>query len=78
MLRDSRPPSQRKMASNSSTSVVLSEDDILGASLLGRKPEQLKNAELLFWLKCRGDTGKGLETKAQLVKRFSIKMYQYR
>lgn len=54
---------------SSETVVVLSEDDIVGASLSGRKPEELKNAELLFWLKCRGDDGKGLKTKAQLVKR---------
>lgn len=57
------------MESNSTTSVLLSEEDIVGASLLGRKPEQLKNTELFFWLKCRGDDGKGLKTKAQLVKR---------
>lgn len=29
----------------------------------------LKNDELRFWLKCRGDSLKGLKTKAQLVKR---------
>ena len=51
----------------------LSENDISGASLLGRKPEELKNSELKFWLKCRGDTGKGLKTKAELVKR----VYEY-
>lgn len=49
--------------------VSLSENDIPGASLLGRKPEELKNDELKFWLKCRGDLAKGLKTKAQLVKR---------
>ena len=47
----------------------LTENDISGASLLGRKPEQLKNEELKFWLKCRGDPAKGLKTKAELVKR---------
>ena len=61
-----------KMASidNESCPVVLSEDDIPGASLFGRKPEELKKQELFFWLKCRGDNGKGLKTKAQLVKRY--------
>ena len=58
------------MASSSDSDVIsLTEDDIPGASLLGRKPEELKNSELKFWLKCRGDTGKGLKTKAELVKR---------
>ena len=37
-------------------------------------PEELKNQELLFWLKCRGDNGKGLKTKAQLVKRYGLAM----
>ena len=53
----------------SSVSISLSEDDIPGASLNGRKPSVLKTDELRFWLKCRGDPGKGLKTKAQLVKR---------
>ena len=47
----------------------LSEEDIPGASLLGRKPSELKNEELKFWLRCRGDPAKGLKTKAELVKR---------
>ncbi len=47
----------------------LSESDIPGASLQGRPPAQLKVDELRFWLKCRGDSCKGLKTKAQLVKR---------
>ena len=45
------------------------ENDIPGASLLGRKPEELKTSELRFWLKCHRDVGKGLKTKAELVKR---------
>ena len=45
------------------------ENDIPGTSFLGRKPEELKNSELKFWHKCRGDTGKGLKTKAELVRR---------
>ena len=48
---------------------ALTEDDIPGASLRGRSPATLKNEELRFWLKCRGDKLKGLKTKAQLVKR---------
>ena len=55
---------------STSTSVsVLTEDDIRGASLAGRKPNKLKNEELKFWLRCRDDAGKGLKTKAELVKR---------
>lgn len=48
---------------------LLTEEDIPGSSLSGRKPSTLKNAELKFWLHCRGDSCKGLTTKAQLVKR---------
>lgn len=47
----------------------LTEDDIPGASLLDRKPSELKNEELKFWLRCRGDPAKGLKTKAELVER---------
>ena len=50
-------------------SSVLCENDVPGSSLDGRNPSQLKNDELRFWLKCRGDNGKGSLTKAQLVKR---------
>ena len=32
--------------SNSSNAILRTEDDIPGASLLGRKPEELKTAEL--------------------------------
>ena len=55
--------------SSSSNAIVLTESDVPGASLLGQKPEELSNSELKFWLKCRGDPGKGLKTKAELVKR---------
>lgn len=48
---------------------ALTEDDIPGAYLQDRSPATLKNEELRFWLKWRGDTLKGLKTKAQLVKR---------
>lgn len=57
------------MASSSANS-SLTEDDIPGSSLSGRKPEELKKQELIFWLRCRGDNVKGLKTKAQLAKRY--------
>ena len=60
------------MASSSRAStdgVILTEDDIPGASLAGRNPSSFKNEELKIWLLCRGDSHKGLQTKAQLVKR---------
>ena len=47
------------MASSSSAvndSVILTEDDIPGASLAGRNPSSLKNEELQFWLRCREDS----------------------
>lgn len=53
---------------------VLTEDDIPGASLAGRAPAALKNDELRFWLKCRGDSLKGLKTKAALVKRLVARL----
>ncbi|KAK2547160.1 hypothetical protein P5673_033064 [Acropora cervicornis] len=52
-----------------SSGSFLEERDIPGASLCGRKPSELKNVELKFWLRCRGDPGKGFKTKAELVKR---------
>ena len=36
--------------------VLLTENDIPGASLHGRKPAEMKKANLLFWLRCRGDS----------------------
>ena len=64
----------KNMASSSRASdeharVILTEDDIPGASLAGKNPSSLKNEELKFWLRCCGDSLKGLKTKAQLVKR---------
>ena len=38
---------------------ALTEDDIPGSSLDGRDANRLKNSELKFWLKCRGDSYKG-------------------
>ena len=60
---------KQKRASDENARVILTEDDIPGASLAGRNPSSLKNEELKFWLRCRGDSLKGLKTKAQLVKR---------
>ena len=56
-------------ASDENARVILTEDDIPGVSLAGRNPSSLKNEELKFWLRCRGDSLKELKTKAQLVKR---------
>ena len=72
MVTDHRSLITTRMASSSTAStdtVILTEDDIPGASLAGRNPSSLKNEELKFWLRCRGDSLKGLKTKAQLVKR---------
>lgn len=46
---------------------ILTEDDVPGASLKGRKAEQLKNDELKRWLKCRGASVSG--TRVQLFQR---------
>ena len=54
--------------SDETAHVILTEDDIPGASLAGRNPSSLKNEELKFWLRCRGDSLKGLKRKAQLIK----------
>lgn len=48
----------------------LTETDIPGASLHGRKPAEIKKADLLFWLQCRGDSCKGMAVKAQLARRY--------
>ena len=47
----------------------LTEDDIPGSLLDGRDADRLKNSELKFWLKSRGDSCKGLSIKAQLCMR---------
>ena len=44
----------------------VTEDDIPGSSLNGGDTNRLKNSELKFWFKCRGDSCKGLSAKAQL------------
>ena len=57
------------MAASIRSVIKLTEEDIPGASLSGRLPSQLKIEELKFWLLCRGDSCKGLKTKAEFVKR---------
>ena len=52
--------------SNISNPTFLTENDIPAASLLGRKPDQLKISELKFWHKYRGDVGIRLKTKAEV------------
>ena len=47
----------------------LTENDISGSFLSDRRPSELKNDELRFWLKYRNNSAKGLRTKARLVKR---------
>ena len=56
-----------KRSKNKTLPTILTEDDIPGASLKGRKPEQLKNDELKRWLKCRGASVSG--TRVQLLER---------
>ena len=43
---------------HSSVEVILGEHNI--PLSLQKKPEELKYSELKFWLKCRGNTAKGL------------------
>ena len=52
---------------NKTLPTILTEDDVPGASLKGRKPEQLKNDELKGWLRCRGAIVSG--TRVQLLER---------
>ena len=57
--------------------IELTEEDIPGAALAGKIPSELKMDELRFWLKCRGDSCKGLKTKAQFVKGKLRILYRY-
>ena len=50
--------------------VLLTGSDNPGASLERRKPAELRKADLLFWLWCRGASCKGLNLKAQFVGRY--------
>lgn len=43
------------LLSNSSSAILLVEDNIPGAYILGWKPEELKMVKLWLWLKCFGD-----------------------
>ena len=43
--------------------IVLTGNDVPGASLNGKKPEELKNEELKRWLKCRGASVSGTRTR---------------
>lgn len=47
--------------------IILTENDIPGASLQNRKPENLQNEELKRWLKCRGGSVGG--NRVQLLER---------
>ena len=55
----------------SAMATLTDESDVPGTSLDGRKPEDLKNAELKHWLMCRGASTKG--KKADLVARYEFK-----
>ena len=55
----------------------LTEDDIPGSSLNGRDPNRLKNSELKFWLMCRGNSCKGLSTKAQLCNKEVLSLVEF-
>ena len=48
---------------------ALTEQHIPGVLLDGRLRSCQKIPELKFWLQCRGDSRKGLKTKAEFVKR---------
>ena len=47
--------------------LMLNEDDIPGASLKGKKPNDLNVVQLKRWLACRGASLSG--NKAQLIER---------
>ena len=54
---------------------ILNETEVPGASLNGRRPEQLKIPELKLWLACRRAPTKG--KKADLVERCEQKSMRY-
>ena len=62
--------SSRNSLPGSSPLISLREQDIPGASLNGREPNQLHVVELKRWLKCRGATTGG--KKQDLVKRLVL------
>lgn len=47
-------------ASDESVRLILTEDDIPGASLAGRNSSSLKNEELKFWIRLHDDSLKVL------------------
>ena len=53
--------------SNISNPKFLTENDIPGAFLFGRKPKELKISEIKFWRKCCGDAGISVKKKTELV-----------
>ena len=50
VLSELNPPKMVSSSSAVNDSVILTEDDIPGASLAGLNPSSLKNEELRFWL----------------------------
>ena len=57
---------------------ILTGANIPAASLHGRKPSELKNKELKFWLRCRDDPAKILKTKAELVRSLEVGLFTVR
>lgn len=51
VLSELNPPKMASSRSAVNESVILTEDDIPGASLAGLNPSSLKNKELRFWLR---------------------------
>jgi len=51
VLSDLNPPKMASSRSAVNDSVILTEDDIPGASIAGLNPSSLKNKELRFWLR---------------------------
>jgi len=51
---------------------VLTEDDVPGASLDGKQPQQLNITQLKRWLACRGAPTSG--KKPQLIQRYVCKV----
>lgn len=60
-----------------SSGLFLEEKDIFGALFCGRKLFELKNEEFKFWLRCRGDSGKGFKIKVVFVERYDIDYCYY-
>ena len=57
--------------------IQLTEQDIEGASLKGRLPNQLTVRELKFWLSCRTVSTTKLKTKAELAARYDTLLRQH-